>query len=152
MPASTSPDPAVDIHAGAMSLEAVYPAIGAILALDAILIVAPLLLFARQLWVCKVKGIDDYMMLAEAYSARFEKKWLGDRPPEEELLGTGDIQSLADLTTAIGVVREVRLLPISPRVMLNLAIVALLPMVPLMLFKYPLVELIGQMLGRLTGL
>lgn len=48
--------------------------------------------------------------------------------------------------------RGVRIVPISPGVMLNLAMVALIPMLPLLLFKYPMAELIGQMLGRLTGL
>lgn len=143
---------AVDINAGAMKLDAVYPAIAAILILDAVLVVGPLLFFAQQLWACKVKGVGDYMMLAERYSARFERKWIHGAEPDEELLGTGDIQSLADLTTAIDVVRGVRIVPISPGVMLNLAMVALIPMLPLLLFKYPMAELIGQMLGRLTGL
>ena len=143
---------AVDIDAGAMTLDGVYPAIGAILILDAVLVVGPLLFFAGQLWACKVKGVGDYMMLAERYSARFERKWIDGAGPDEDLLGTGDIQSLADLTTAIGVVRRVRIVPISPGVMLNLAMVALIPMLPLLLFKYPMAELIGQMLGRLTGL
>ena len=143
---------AVDIHSGAMPLEAVYPAIAAILLVDALLVIGPLLLFTQPLWACKVRGIGEYMMLAEKYSARFEKKWLGRSTPDEELLGSGDIQSLADLTTAIGVVRAVRVVPISTGVLINLAIVALLPMIPLMLFKYPMAELIGQMLGRLTGM
>lgn len=143
---------AVDIHAGAMTLEDVYPAIAAILILDAIFLIGPMFFFAGQLWACKVKGVDDYMVLAEKYSARFERKWIAGNEPDEELLGTGDIQSLADLTTAIDVVRAIRILPMSPGVMLNLAIIALIPMIPLMLFKYPMAELIGQMLGRLTGL
>jgi hypothetical protein len=143
---------AVDINAGAMKLDAVYPAIAAILILDAVLVIAPLMFFSGQLWASKVKGVGDYMVLAERYSARFERKWIHGAEPEEELLGTGDIQSLADLTTAIDVVRGVRIVPISPGVMLNLAMVALIPMLPLLLFKYPMAELIGQMLGRLTGL
>jgi hypothetical protein len=143
---------AVDINAGTMKLDEVYPAIAAILILDAVLVVGPLLFFSTQLWASKLKGVGDYMVLAERYSARFERKWIRGAEPDEELLGTGDIQSLADLTTAIGVVRGVRLVPMSPGVMLNLAIVALIPMLPLLLFKYPMAELIGQMLGRLTGL
>jgi hypothetical protein len=143
---------AVDINAGTMKLDAVYPAIAAILILDAVLVIAPLMFFSGQLWASKVKGVGDYMVLAERYSARFERKWIHGAEPDEELLGTGDIQSLADLTTAIDVVRGVRIVPISPGVMLNLAMVALIPMLPLLLFKYPMAELIGQMLGRLTGL
>jgi hypothetical protein len=142
---------AVDIAAGAMSLNAVLSAAGAILLLDALLFVAPLLLFTPPLWTCKVKGLGRYMTLAENYSADFERKWLRGEGPQEELLGTSDIQSLADLTTAMSVVREMRVLPASTKTMTNLALVALLPLLPLALFKYPLADLTGQILARLVG-
>ena len=143
---------AVDIADGVMALEAVYPAAAAILLLDALIFVGPLLLFAPKLWACKVQGISDYMVLAEAYAGGFERKWLRGEGPAEELLGSSDIQSLADLTTAVTVVREQRIVPASPRMLINLAIVALVPLAPLVLFKIPLTELAGQILGRLTGL
>jgi hypothetical protein len=143
---------AVDIAAGAMSLTAVLSAAAAVLLIDALLFVAPLFLFAPPLWACKVEGISSYMSLAENYSADFEKKWLRGEGPREELLGNSDIQSLADLTSAMAVVREMRILPASTRTMLGLAVVALLPLAPLALFKYPLPELAAQIVSRLIGL
>jgi hypothetical protein len=143
---------AVDISSGAMALNAVYPAAAAILLLDALLFVGPLCLFAPRLWACKVQGISDYMVLAEDYAAGFDRKWIRGEGEQETLLGSSDIQSLADLTTAVGVVRDLRIVPASPRMLFNLAIVAVLPLVPLVLFKIPLTELAAQVIGRLTGL
>jgi hypothetical protein len=92
------------------------------------------------------------MVLAEDYAGGFEGKWLRGKGPTDELLGSSDIQSLADLTTAVGVVREQRIVPASPRMLMNLGVVALVPLAPLVLFKIPLTELAGQIFGRLTGL
>jgi len=58
---------------------------------------------------------------------------------------------LADLSTAVAVVSGMRIVPASRGLLLKLAVVALLPMAPLALFKYPLAELAGQIFARLTG-
>jgi hypothetical protein len=143
---------AVDIANGSMQVRAVYPAAAVILLVDALLFVGPLLLFVPRLWACKVKGIGDYMALSESYASAFENKWLRGEGREEALLGSSDIGSLADLTTAVGVVQGMRIVPATPRLLITLGLMALLPLTPLILFKYPLAELAAQILGRLTGL
>jgi hypothetical protein len=143
---------AVDIAAGTMRLDAVYQAAVAILTLDAIVLVGPLLLFTPQLWAAKMQGLADYMGLAERYASGFDRKWLRGGDAGEPLLGTTDIQSLADLNNAIAVVRGMRIVPMGYAAMANLAIVALLPLAPLALFKYPIQELASQMISRLVGL
>jgi hypothetical protein len=142
---------AVDIDRGAMAFDAIYPAAIAILLLDALIFIGPLLLFTPKLWACKVTGVSDYMMLAEKYSSGFEKKWVHGEQSMENLLGNSDIQSLADLGTAVEVLHGMRIVPVSPRTLLSLAIVALLPLAPLVLFKIPLADLAAQIIGRLTG-
>lgn len=48
--------------------------------------------------------------LASRYTRRFEERWLrGDGSADEELLGSGDIQVLADLGNSMSVVQEMRL-------------------------------------------
>jgi hypothetical protein len=143
---------AVDLRSGAMAFEEVYAAAAAILLLDALLFVSPLLLFLPRMWASKLKGIDDFTLLAENYATAFDQKWARPNPPNEELLGTGDIQSMADLNTAVGIVSEMRIVPVSSKTLIHLAIVALLPLLPLALFKIPLAELVGEMVSRLTGL
>jgi hypothetical protein len=136
-----------------MPLEAVYPAFALVLAIDAALFLGPLFLFTPKLWACRVKGLGDYMELASSYVSGFDRKWLGTHTaPGEPLLGTPDLQSLADLTASLDVVRNMRLVPITPGLLREFAIAALLPTLPLFLLKYPLVELIQRFSARLLGL
>jgi hypothetical protein len=45
-----------------------------------------------------------------------------------------------------------RLVPLSPSILKSLAVAALLPLLPLVLFKYPLADLLTKFFGRLSGL
>ena len=61
-------------------------------------ILGPLVMFTPQLDRAKRKGSTEYALLATRYPFGFEKKWIqGVTPETSELLGTADIQSLADL-------------------------------------------------------
>lgn len=142
---------AVDIARGAMSLDAVYPAALVILLLDAVLFVAPLLLFLPKLRASKLKGSGEYMLLAENYAVGFERKWLHGEGTREALLGSSDIQSLADLSTAVDVVRGARIVPAGRKLLIGLGFCALLPLAPLVLFKIPMAQLAAQLIARLTG-
>jgi hypothetical protein len=151
--AAQSASLAQDIVTGRMTFDGVYPAVPFILLADAVLFIGPLYLFSVKLWRSKVKGLSDYSAFAERYVNEFEKKWFGaDALPGEPLLGTADIQSLADLSNSVGIVREMRLAPVSPSMLLYLAIAALLPLLPLVLFKYPLADLLMKFFERLSGL
>lgn len=66
-------------------------------------------------------------------------------------MGTADNQSLADLNNCVCIVRDTRLVPVSPNLFMYLAVAALLPMMPLVLFKYPLADLLANFFGRLPG-
>jgi hypothetical protein len=143
---------AEDMVVGRMALSEVWPWVGLVLLLDLALFVAPLLLFAPKLWACRVQGQSDYTQLAERYVSDFDGKWVHPRQQNAEpLLGTADIQSLADLSTAVGLVRDMRLVPVSLRLLMQIAIAALLPLLPLLLFEYPFTELLKQGFARLTG-
>jgi hypothetical protein len=118
-----------------------------------VLFVGPACIFSRKLWVCRIKGLTDYMALAAHYVGDFDKKWLAADPARRaELLGTADLQSLADLNNSMGIVREMRLVPISTRMLTEFGLAALVPALPLLLFKYPLAELAQQLVARLSGL
>ncbi len=123
-----------------------------IILIDALLFVGSLLLFSAQLWACRVRGLSDYTVLGERYAAEFERRWVQDGAPRGELLGSPDIQSMADLGGARQVVSDMRSIPISTRTLTQMLLAALLPMTPLILFKYPLVDLIAQFFTGLVGL
>jgi hypothetical protein len=144
---------APDIASGRMTFDAVYPVVAFTLLVDVVLFIGPLCVFSRRLWQCKVKGLSDYGALAEQYVNAFDRKWLGaDAPSAEPLLGTADIQSLADLSNSVGIVRDMRLVIVSPKMLIYLAAAALLPLLPLVLLKYPLADLLAKFARGLSGL
>jgi AcrR family transcriptional regulator len=110
----------------------------------------PLLVFSAQLAQAKRKGLREYGTLAERYVREFDAKWLrGGAPADEPFVGSGDIQSLADLGNSYEVVRTMRIAPITRDAILRLAAAALAPMVPLLLTMMPLEELLKMLFGIL---
>jgi hypothetical protein len=120
--------------------------------LDAALFVAPLLVFVPKLVVTRARGLDAHAELASRYVDAFSQKWLGATAPAEPLLGTPDLQSMADLANGFGVVDSMRVMPVSSRLVFMLGMAALLPMLPLALFVYPAAELAQKVLMRMAGL
>jgi hypothetical protein len=113
-------------------------------------ILGPLLVFVFQLAEAKRKGLREYGTLAERYVREFDAKWLrGCAPAEEPFVGSGDIQSLADLGNSYDVVRTMRITPITRDAILRLAAATLLPIVPLLLTMMPLEELLKVLFGVL---
>jgi hypothetical protein len=75
----------------------------------------------------------------------FDEKWF-QGTPKGKLLGTTDIQSLADLANSYAVVSDMRMVPFTLKDMARLAIVTVLPIVPLLLTIMPLEELLARAL------
>lgn len=111
------------------------------------LVVGPLLVFAPQLSRAKRTGLRDYGTLAQQYTRAFDAKWVRGGAGSQEILGTGDIQSLADLGNTFEVVRTMRIIPVSKDAIFQLGIATLLPIVPLVLTMMPLEELLKRLLG-----
>jgi hypothetical protein len=108
----------------------------------------PLLVFSPQLARAKRRGLLEYGALAERYVRDFDGKWLRGRAPAgEPLLGSADIQSLADMGNSFTVVRAMRLAPISRDALLELSACVLVPLLPLLLTVMPLEELTKKLLG-----
>jgi hypothetical protein len=144
---------AEDISRGAMSLESVYPAFALTVVVDAVLFLGPLCFFSPKLWACQLRGRRDYGRLADSYVTQFDQKWVkSNDSPGEPLLGSPDIQSLADLANSIGIIRNMRLAPIGKRLLISYGIAAMAPIVPLLLLKYPIAELTQKFLTNLTGM
>ena len=114
------------------------------------LVVGPLLVFAPQLAQARRTGLREYGTLAQRYVREFDGKWLrGGAPADEPLVGSGDIQSLADLGNSLEVVRTMRILPVTKEALLQLAAASLAPIMPLALTMMPLEELLKRLFGIL---
>lgn len=112
------------------------------------LVLAPLFVFSSQLASTKRIGLREYGGLAMTYVREFDSKWLrGSAPADEPLVGSGDIQSLADLGNSFAVVQEMRLAPVTRDVVLRLGIATLLPVAPLLLTIMPFEELLKKLVG-----
>jgi hypothetical protein len=112
------------------------------------LVFGPLLLFAPQLAEAKRTGIREYGTLAERYVREFDVKWLrSGSPPDEPLVGSGDIQSLADLSNSFEVVRTMRVAPVTKEAIVRLVAATLVPVAPLALTMMPLEDLLKRLIG-----
>jgi hypothetical protein len=112
------------------------------------LVLCPLMVFTGQLARARRTGLGEYGVLAQRYVREFDAKWLrGDRDPAEPLVGSPDIQSLADLGNSFELVRTMRFVPFSKDTVIQLAIVTLAPLLPLTLTMISLEELLKRLLG-----
>jgi hypothetical protein len=114
------------------------------------LVFGPLLVFTPQLAQAKRRGLREYGTLAERYVRDFDVKWLrGGAPRDEPLVGSADVQSLADLANSYEVVQGMRTVPITRDGLLQLGAAVLAPMVPLALTMMSLEDLMKQLFGIL---
>ena len=92
-------------------------------------ILGPMLVFGSRLAAAKRTALQEYGTLGQRYAREFDRKWLhGGAPPREPLIGTADIQSLADLGNRFEVVKGIRPVPFTLQTVAQLAITTLLPL------------------------
>ena len=114
-----------------------------------LLAAAPLAFFSSALIRAGFHGALEYGELASHYVDQFRQTWMGNRKtPSGPLLGTADIQSLADLANSFEVVRGIQILPVGFRSVLALVAATALPFLPLALSVLPLPELIRRVIER----
>ena len=123
--------------------------LGAVVSL-LLIILGPLLLFTPRLMRAKRTGLREYGMLASRYVREFDLKWVrGGATDDEQLIGSGDIQSLADLGNSFEVIRDIKPFPFGRDTVIQLVVVTLIPVSPLVLTMIPLEELIKKLLGAI---
>ena len=111
-----------------------------------VVILGPLTMFTPHLTRAKRNGLAMYGNLATDYVMQFEHKWLGHGTTPGEVLGTGDIQSLADLGNSYAVVREMRFVPFGVQDITRLVVTTAAPLLPLLLIVMPLEEMVMRVL------
>jgi hypothetical protein len=120
-------------------------------ALVLIISLGPLLVFSPKLFDTKRKGLLEYGALANEYIQSFEGKWIRREAPEgEALIGSADIQSLADLANSFEVVRKMRPVPFDlATAILPTVAAAAIPFLPLALTVFPFEEILKKVIGML---
>jgi hypothetical protein len=124
-----------------------YVEIGTVAVFLALLALGPLCVFTPPLLQARRVGLLNYGRLASDYVVGFDRKWIdGERSADEPLVGTSDIQSLADLANSYSVVRSITPFPFGRSALIGLAVVIALPLLPLTLTMFSLEELITRLL------
>jgi hypothetical protein len=114
------------------------------------LVFGPMLVFTPRLAEAKRRGLREYGTLAARYVRDFDAKWLrGGAPGDERLIGSADLQSLADLGNSFEIVRTMRPAPVSKEAVARLAAAMLVPLAPLGLTMMSLEDLLKKLFGLL---
>jgi hypothetical protein len=137
---------AMKILFGGASLTSFGPPLALLLAIALIVGLGPLLAFSGKLLRAKISGRARYGSLAWDYTTQFDERWIVQHQ-KEGLLGTADLQSLADLGNSYSIVRRMSLVPFDKIDVLVLVGSLLLPICPLVLTKIPLRSLLKMLVG-----
>jgi len=111
----------------------------------------PAVFFFPILRITKRRAIFEYGELALGYASEFDSKWIrGKHDPEEPLMGSGDIQSLADLGNSYLVIEDMKIVPFGWKTTAGLAASFIFPILPLFLTVMPLKDLVKTVMKVLT--
>ena len=149
-----------------LKLDSFFAPLAIFLTLAVLISLAPLAMFSGRLLKLRRAGIFRYGAFATTYTGDFQRKWIDPqvadpesdaqvhgKPTVEEtepLLGTGDIQSLADLGNSYSFITKMNIVPFDPKAVLRIIIVCVIPMLPLLLTVMPLGELLKIALKMLA--
>jgi hypothetical protein len=108
-----------------------------------LIFLGPLLVFVPLLARTRRQGLRDFSSLANRYDYAFVEKWIRGKTPEgEPLLGTGDIQSLADLGNSYQYARQMKPIPFDLRTIIQMSVIAAAPMLPLLPLVMPIADIL----------
>ncbi len=141
---------AAEIFKGHESLDSLKFHVVAFVAGALLILHSPLLSFSGRLSRCRFAGLLEFGALVWRHDAAFDEKWIRNSPDpkKESILGSSDVQSLADIATCYEHVDRMWLLPFDTKAFAVLVLAALLPMVPLLGTQIPLREIFMK-LGEL---
>jgi hypothetical protein len=117
--------------------------VGVFAIFSVLILLLPLTMFTPKLYQAKRKDRRRYGRLGSRYVHEFDDKWIKGKAPEgEPLVGSSDIQSLADLYNSYAVVREMRLVPFGLDAVTQLILFLIAPLLPLLLTIMPMEKIV----------
>ena len=121
------------------------------LVLSVILGICPLIVWAPKLARVRRMGLREYAKLGTTYTDAFDRKWLHHaEPPAEPLLGTADVQSLADMGASYDLVRQMSIAPITKGLAVQLAVLAALPLIPVVVYATPTAAIVNAIMKMIA--
>jgi hypothetical protein len=134
------------LHRGE-SLDSLKYHVVAFIAGALIIVHAPLLAFSGRLSRCRFTGLLEFGALVWRHDTAFDEKWIKHSPDpnKETILGSSDVQSMADIATCYDHVDRMWLAPFDTKAFAVLVLAALLPMIPLLGTEIPLQEIFSKL-------
>jgi hypothetical protein len=116
-------------------------------ALLVFVVLGPMLAFTPKLIATRREGLQHYGALGQRYAREFDRKWMRDGGSTgEPLLGSADIQSLADLRNGFLVVKDIKPVPFDTKNVVALTVTTLLPVAPLLLTTFSVEQILERVL------
>jgi len=113
-----------------------------------LLVLGPLVVFVPKLNRARLAGLRTYGRLASDYVVGFAAKWTHeDSPAGEPLLGSSDIQSMADLSNSFAIVQEMKQLPFGKETAIRFLIIIALPLSPLVFTMFSAEEVLKRLIS-----
>ena len=108
----------------------------------------PLLVLSPLMASVRLQGLRSYGTLVQQHNEMFHRKWIeGCRPAGEEPLGNPDMSSLVDLGSSFDVVRQMNFFPAGRSQLIQVAVIACLPGLPLTFLILPFAEVLRLLAG-----
>lgn len=109
----------------------------------------PLLFFVRPLYLAREHSLLEYGRLAHGHHLEFHRKWIVERVPGEDILGSADPSSLSDLNASVQTVHEMHVVPIDKPSLLQMLASAGLPLLVMAALRMPVGDLLKLIMGVL---
>ncbi len=114
------------------------------------LLILPLVFFAAKLVRTKQLGLLHLSKLSVELSSTFEKEWLNDIPLEKRIEDQHVDPSMAfDYASMYDSLQQLRVIPITLRDIISLAVMLLAPFIPILFIYYSAAEVMQKLVGLL---
>jgi hypothetical protein len=111
----------------------------------------PLLIFVPVLARVRREGLRSYGTLVQQHNELFHEKWIERKGQDGETpLGNPDMSSLVDLGSSFTVVRQMSVFPVGRTQLVQVAVIACLPGLPLVLLVLPFAQVLSLLAGVIT--
>jgi hypothetical protein len=139
-----------DVMYHELHVSSLQPLMALWLALVLLLFTQPLVPFAQRLLRMRREARLRYGALLGRQAELLEDRWLTGPRSDEGLLGAGEIGTSADAFALYDAVDRLRPFPLGVRTLIPLAVIALLPFLPVVLIEIPMRELLLKLVSALA--
>jgi hypothetical protein len=128
----------------------VWLAIAVWIGLCLVLVLGPLLVFVRPLYLARERALLDYGRLASWHHLAFQRKWIGGPEGSGTDDTSGNPDLAASLSGSVAAARSMSVVPLDRMSVMQLAIAAALPMLAVVSTQVPLMDIAKWMFDKIV--